>query len=150
MVLNISKKHVRLSAFAFEEAKQSDMSSKHGCIIAKGKKILIKGNNSYRNYSKDKLLYNTCSSHAEIDALRKLYKIKPKWKNVTLYVVRRSGSNYIDSSPCKWCLNQLKYFNIKKIVYSISTNKLKYCKTANFVSYGFSTGHRHILDMKYK
>lgn len=41
------------------------------------------------------------------------------FKKVTIYVVRVGSDNEIrDSAPCMYCSNQLKEYNIKRIVYS--------------------------------
>ena len=60
-------------SLALEEAKKSNLLMRHGCIAVISGKIASRGFNNYRTHSKDNFLVNTCSCHAEIDTLRKLY-----------------------------------------------------------------------------
>ena len=46
----------------------------HGAVIAMSGKIVASGRNSSRNYSCDGFMHNCSACHAEIDALRNLYK----------------------------------------------------------------------------
>jgi len=56
----------------------------HGVVIAKNGKVIASGRNSSRNYSCDGFIHSCSACHAEIDALRNLYKsvsLKGKTKN---------------------------------------------------------------------
>lgn len=70
--MNISKKDKRLINHAYNVANKSNMLMRHGCVIAKGKKVLCTGYNHYRSkYNDSYLNIETCSCHAEIHAIRK-------------------------------------------------------------------------------
>ena len=56
------------------EAKKSMLLSKHGCIAVANGKIIGRGHNSSRTQSSDGFISNTCSCHAEIAALRDLFR----------------------------------------------------------------------------
>ena len=55
-------------------AMESQMLQRHGCVAVASGKIVGRGCNNYRNYSKDGLLTNCCSCHAEIAATRSAIK----------------------------------------------------------------------------
>ena len=61
-----------LSAAA-HEAQKSTLLSQHGCVAVVSGKILARGHNTERTKSSDGFICNTCSCHAEIATLRKLY-----------------------------------------------------------------------------
>ena len=57
-------------SLACEIANDSEMLQKHGCVAVVNGKVVGSGCNNYRNYSKDGMLSNCCSCHAEIAATR--------------------------------------------------------------------------------
>ena len=128
----------KFASVAMLEAEKSNMKyHKHGCIATIGSKIIARGFNSYRCYSNDGFLNNTCSSHAEIDVIRQLAKIIQKknirknlYDKISLYVVRKDkyGINYKDSAPCTHCTTIMKKLNIKYIIYSNIWGTLTKCK----------------------
>ena len=64
---------------AMEEANKSDLLSQHGCVAVINGKVMARGHNSSRCYSADGFLRKTCSCHAEVDVLRKLFHMfKPE------------------------------------------------------------------------
>jgi len=46
------------------------MLQKHGCVAVVNGKIVGKGYNNYRNYSRDGFMRTCCSCHAEVAAIR--------------------------------------------------------------------------------
>lgn len=70
----LSKKDYSHVARAMEECKNSTMLMKHGCVVADGSKMLACGHNHYRTRYNDKFMKQSCSCHAEMDALRKVSK----------------------------------------------------------------------------
>ena len=64
---------------AMDEANKSDLLSQHGCVAVINGKVMARGHNSSRCYSADGFLRKTCSCHAEVDVLRKLFHMfKPE------------------------------------------------------------------------
>ena len=59
---------------AAEEAKKSDILYRHGCVAVSSGKVIARGHNKYRSYSKDGLIRENTTCHAEIDVLRKMYE----------------------------------------------------------------------------
>ncbi len=57
-------------SLACEIANHSEMLQRHGCVAVVNGKVVGTGCNNYRNYSKDGMLSNCCSCHAEIAAMR--------------------------------------------------------------------------------
>jgi len=103
---------------AVDEATKSDVLYRHGCVAVLSGKIIARGYNKYRTYSKDGLIHENCSCHAEIDVLRKCKK-QNITKKFSLYIVRLSNTNHIcNSFPCKQCYETMKEFPIKNIAYS--------------------------------
>ena len=73
--MSVSNKHQRFASIAFDESKKSVMLSQHGCVISRGRQLVCKGVNNYRTISKDGFISNTsCSCHAEVDAIRRVYQ----------------------------------------------------------------------------
>ena len=64
-------KHMQV---AVEEAYKSNVLYKHGCVAVVSGKVVARGYNKYRTFSKDGLINDNCSCHAEIDVLRKCRK----------------------------------------------------------------------------
>ena len=74
MVLTeISASDENYLSYAAEESKKSNLLSQHGCVAVVNGKILARGHNTLRTVSSDGFICNTCSCHAEIATLRKLY-----------------------------------------------------------------------------
>lgn len=119
-----SNKKEKFIAKASIEALKSPMLFRHGCIAVYGGKQIASGYNHHRTYSKDKSILNdyTCSTHAEMDCIRKLNRsrYKNKLKNVCLYVVKINSDFKVgNSQPCTSCTSVLKSHNFKKVYYSI-------------------------------
>ena len=112
------------------EADKSRLRYRHGCIATYGGKIIAKGCNTAK-YDK-----NTCTCHAEMNVLDRLYKnycrkskrdkILKILHKTTLYISRltQAGASN-DSGPCIDCLNIINLYKIKKIIY---------CKDDNYYS----------------
>lgn len=122
---------------AINEAEKSDLRARLGCIAVISGKIIAKGHNHYRTYSKNGLIEKTCSCHAEIAVLQKCLKLNVK-KKITLYIARITRNGEIAcSAPCKDCIEKMRQFKIKNIVYTSNTgNPIK----INFNEY--STNYR--------
>tara|TARA_X000000368_G_scaffold419090_1_gene422333 strand:- start:1366 stop:1617 length:252 start_codon:yes stop_codon:yes gene_type:complete len=60
---------------ACDVAMKSDMLQRHGCVAVVNGKIVGSGCNNYRNYSKDGIISQCCSCHAEIAATRSAMKL---------------------------------------------------------------------------
>jgi len=56
------------------EASKSKLLSQHGCIAVANGKIIGRGYNSCRTQSQDGFICKSCSCHAEMAALREVYK----------------------------------------------------------------------------
>ena len=63
----------RFLSLAAEISSKSPVLMQHGCIAVVGGKVKATGFNNYRNTSNDGFIGNTCTCHAEVDVLRKLY-----------------------------------------------------------------------------
>jgi deoxycytidylate deaminase len=104
-------------AVAVEEAEKSQLMAKLGCIAVINGKIVARGFNHYRTFSKDGIIERTCSCHAEMDVLRKCLKQK-KIRKLAIYVARISrNGNLMCSAPCKRCMEKMQMFHIKTITY---------------------------------
>lgn len=74
MVLSsISVSDANYLSYAAQEASKSKLLSQHGCVAVVNGRIMARGHNSLRTQSNDGFISNTCSCHAEMDTLRKLY-----------------------------------------------------------------------------
>jgi tRNA(Arg) A34 adenosine deaminase TadA len=125
----------------------------HYSSIYKGSKKLFNGNNNDRNVFNGRCI--CFSTHAEIDVLVKLLKlakIKPfkgyiDLSSYTIVVIRLgSDGTFKNSRPCSHCVNVLKFYNIKKVVYSsedglLITEKIKTMDSMH-VSSGWNAYYR--------
>lgn len=100
-------------------------------IVLKGK-ILCIGNNQDRSTLK----HNQFGSmHAEIDALYKLYKTKPKCSKFDIWIIRRDKDSFGHSRPCQFCFKAMSKFPFRKVFYfnnngelvSKKKNEMKHC-----------------------
>ncbi len=129
----------RFSDIASLCAQKSKVNFRHGAIITKNSKVIVKGfNDGTRTKILDQI--HPCV-HAEIDALHKLIQIlKKKYlhlsrkdfiklvrknlKKYIIWVVRISGNknpheiNYSNSIPCCECLKVLKHYGMTKVGFS--------------------------------
>jgi tRNA(Arg) A34 adenosine deaminase TadA len=161
------QEHISSSDFKFLEAARcesfrSPVSMKHGCVAVVNGRIMATGHNNYRTSSKDGFICNSCTCHAEMDALRNMNKRTGKrgknlqhsmndtslvslFKKTTLYIAR-AGNNgeFRDSGPCAACLSIIKTLNLKKIVYSCSENTLVVCKPSEYTPVHHTFGRKHI------
>ena len=112
--MQCTSKDEKFANVAMEEALKSDVLSQHGCVAVMNGKIIAKGYNSSRCYSSDGFLKNTCSCHAEVDVLRKLFHQYKSTRINNMHngsrYTRRSSRNFDSSSPSsfnveddRWC-----------------------------------------------
>jgi len=107
----------RFVSVAVSEAEKSTLSAKLGCVAVVSGKIIARGFNHYRTFSKDGLIEKTCSCHAEMDVLRKCLK-QNKIRKLALYIVRISKmGELVCSTPCINCWEKMRLFHIKTITY---------------------------------
>ena len=111
---NSDAKYVSL---AVSEAEKSDLRARLGCVAVVSGKVIARGYNNYRTYSKDGIIEQTCSCHAEMDVLRKCLKQNIK-KKISLYIARVTTSGELAcSAPCIDCFIKMKDFNMRSIIY---------------------------------
>lgn len=138
----------RFASIALEQAEKSTMNVKHGCVAVCNGKIMAKGYNTDRTYSKDRLIHGYCSCHAEIDVLRKCKKFNLNLHKTVIYVVRKGANGTFSmSAPCIDCSNMLKKNNIKYLVFSDEKGELSKCKMRNY-DICHMTGGRRAIDSK--
>lgn len=102
---------------AVDQAFKSELRARLGCVAVSSGKVIAKGCNHNRTYSKDGLIENTCSTHAEIEVLRQCLKLN-KIRKISMYIVRISrDGNLLCSAPCKQCLEKMQQFKIKTLTY---------------------------------
>lgn len=138
----------RFASIAVTEADRSQLPMKHGCVAVSSGKIIARGCNTYRTFSKDKLIRNCCSCHAEIDVIRKCIKLNIK-KKIKLYVVRiTENGNYRNSAPCNMCLHILKENNVHTIIYSTNEGTLQKYKLIEYTNIHKSGGQKAIENKR--
>lgn len=90
MSVEVSMKDVKLASHAYHEAYKSPCLMKHGCVATMNGKIVGRGHNHYRTNSRDGIIHDMCSCHAEIDTIRNAYystKMNVKERKYQLKVV---------------------------------------------------------------
>ena len=97
----------------------------HHCsgIYRNGKKMCI-GYNHLRNcYNGKCVCYST---HAEMDVINKALRNKMDLNNCTIAVLRIGKDGSLrNSRPCNHCLESMKFYRIKKIMYSTDDGTIK-------------------------
>lgn len=140
-----SKNDMKYMQVAVEEAYKSTVTHKHGCVAVLSGKVIARGYNKYRTYSKDGLIHENYSCHAEIDVLRKCRK-QNITKKFSLYIVRLSNSHHIcNSFPCKQCYETMKEFPVKNIIYSAGNGLFVKESMRNFES-DYQTSGQNIIE----
>ena len=152
----VSQKKERIFYRSLEEAEKSDMLFQHGCIATYGGKIIATGYNCHKIRSHNDLFTNDqCSCHAEINVLKKIYfknyskrhKLNKIMKKTTLYVSRTSITRQnVNSAPCEKCMNMIRLFKIKKLVFS-QENKLCEYNSKDFFTDHKTFGDLHLLGI---
>jgi tRNA(Arg) A34 adenosine deaminase TadA len=66
----------RFLSMASRCAQESTMHHRHGCVVMMHGKPVSFGHNHIRTYSKDGMICNCCTCHAEVHALRNACKLK--------------------------------------------------------------------------
>lgn len=83
----MSNQDLQFLALARDEAEFSPCLQRHGCVAVLNGTVVGKGCNYYRSTSSDGFIKDTCSCHAEISALREVYK-RFNIKNNYLYQIK--------------------------------------------------------------
>ena len=145
-----SNTDARYLSIAAEEAEKSVSCYRVGCVAVSSGKILARGHNNARTYSKDGMIGDSLSCHAEIDVLRKCLR-----RNITnkmkLYVVRiTSTGEYVCSAPCIDCFMTMKEFNIKDIVYIGHEGEVLKRSMGSFHTSHQSGGKKAVIENRVK
>ena len=73
-VLLTTTKDTKFASRAAEEAQRSPCQMRHGCVAVINGRIVGRGCNNYRSYSKDGFIHDCMTCHAEMAALREVYR----------------------------------------------------------------------------
>jgi len=149
-MINCTQNDEKYVSLAIAEAEKSDLRARLGCIAVVSGKVIAKGYNHYRTFSKDKLIERTCSCHAEIDVLRKCLK-QNKMKKIALYVARVTHSgDLVCSAPCNECVEKMRQFNIKTLTY-INNNGITVKQNFNdYISNYHTSGYIALVTRRIK
>lgn len=140
----------RYMSLAIEEAQKSHINYQVGCIAVVSGKIIARGCNTYRTYSKDGMIGHSCTCHAEIDVLRKCLK-QNITKKINMYVGRSSSTReLLCSAPCIDCFLKMKEFNIRSIVYVNHDGELTKRSIDDFTTQHITSGQRAINAKRVK
>ena len=127
---------------AIIEAQKSELAYRLGCVAVASGKIVARGYNNYRTYSKDGMIDGVCSCHAEIDVLRKCLK-QNITKKITLYIMRLSNTGELAcSAPCIDCFLKMGEFNIRSIVYVTHEGEITKKNFSDFQTCHRTSGYR--------
>jgi len=158
----ISQREAAFMECALEEAEKSPCLFRHGAVAVVNGRILARGHNTYRTYSRDRFIRNCCTCHAEIDVLRQVYKrnnpthaplhcahlprkARAELKKVVLYVTRQTQQDIMKpSAPCTECMKLIRTLNIKRIVYSDYNMTISATTPANFTATHRTHGFNHL------
>lgn len=146
----LSNPDFRYMSLAIEEAQKSHINYQVGCLAVASGKIVARGCNTYRTYSKDGMIGLSCSCHAEIDVLRKCLK-QNITKKINMYVARSSSTEeLLCSAPCIDCFLKMKEFNIRSIVYVNHDGEITKRSIEDFTTHHTTSGQRAIKAKRVK
>ena len=117
----------KLISMAIDEAQKSPVLMRHGCVASRNGKIIARGFNHYRTFSRDSIINNTCTCHAECDVVHKLLNSGVSdFRKIVFYIVRINKKNETkQSGPCIDCYNTLVKCGVRKIVYTTDEGVIK-------------------------
>ena len=75
MCYNCSAKDNKIACIAMDEARKSPVMMQIGCVATLNGTPIAQGHNHYRTYSKNKIISNTLTCHAECDVMHKLHNM---------------------------------------------------------------------------
>ena len=162
---DMSNRDFRFMQMAHDEAYKSPINMQHGCVAVMNGKVVARGYNTDRCHSRDGLLKRAWCCHAEIDVLRKLFRLLnisglpgisglerlrhlSSLSRVTLYIARAS---YTDdrlpksSGPCNNCVTMLRSMNIKNVAFVTSDNRFVKCRPRDYTIAHITSGHRYAI-----
>ena len=141
----------KFASMASEQAIRSELLSRHGCVAVSSGKVIARGCNTYRTYSNDGFIKDSCSCHAEINVLRQCYRKNLKNK-INLYVVRLSSEgSYANSAPCNECIITMKMMPfIKYCIYTNEYGELIKMRPDNYLIDHETNGKRAIYENRVK
>ena len=155
----LSKQEEKYIASASHYATLSPMQNHHGCIVVVNGQPVGSGYNNYRNYSRDKIISDCLSCHAEISAVRNAIKMEHNnrkrdamLKKMKLYVVRLNDQGkYMDSKPCYNCHCRLRSLGVRNVIYSTGDDfismDLRRHRSENVSRENVSTGYRFLRSL---
>lgn len=141
----------KFASMASDEALKSDLLSRHGCVAVSSGKIIARGCNTYRTYSHDGFMKDSCSCHAEINVLRQCYK-KNITNKINLYVVRLSADgNYANSAPCNECIVTMRMLPfVKYCIYTDEEGDLVKIRPRDYKINHSTNGKKAIYEKRVK
>jgi tRNA(Arg) A34 adenosine deaminase TadA len=146
----LSRQEEKFIASASYYATLSPMNNHHGCIVVLNGQEIGAGYNNYRNYSRDKIISDCLSCHAEISAVRNAIKAEPnqrRIKKMKVYVVRLSDQGkYLDSKPCYNCHCRMHSLGIRNVIYSTGDDFVS-MDLRRHRSGNVSTGYRYFRSL---
>lgn len=151
----LSKQEEKYIANASHYATLSPMANHHGCIVVVNGQEVGRGYNNYRNYSRDKIISDCLSCHAEISAVRNAIKMEHNkrkqeamLKKMKLYVVRLNDrGQYMDSKPCHNCYCRLRDLGVRNVIYSTSDDFITMDLRRHRYDANVSTGYRYFRSL---
>lgn len=126
--LQASGRVKRYLTLAAREAHRSPMKFRHGAVLVKGGRLLSKGFNHYRTTIGGE---SYCSTHAEMETLRKLGRHKEgirAAKGSDLFVVRMGKDGLLrrNSKPCPICVEWMHRYGVNRVYYTVGDAKNEY------------------------
>ena len=129
--LQASGRVKRYLSLAAREAHRSPMKFRHGAVLVKGGRLLSKGFNHYRKTIGGE---SYCSTHAEMDTLRRLGTHKESLQSSRgsdLFVVRMGKDGLLrrNSKPCPICVEWMHRYGVNRVYYTVGEQKNEYTYT---------------------
>ncbi len=115
----------RLMAYAVSEANKSQEPNRHGCIIARGSRVVSKGWNKSKTHPAA-VDYHSRHLHAELSAIVGANESDLRGSDLFVCrIFRRPDGKLGMSRPCTKCMKLIKTAGIRRIYYTTEEGRIE-------------------------
>jgi len=114
-----------MMGYAINSAQNSVENNRHGCIIARGSRVIAEGWNKSKTHPAA-TIYDTGHMHAELSAI--VASNKSDLVGSDLFVcriLRRPANKTSMSKPCKHCRRLIKEAGIRRVFYTTKDGSIE-------------------------